>query len=151
MVILLGEHMKTLSLITHGIIISCQCYLSENLFQCDPDGHTYVLFDSITNFRRTTTALCYADQALRKTDGRKFLHQSTAGGRLCVLWKYGSTAWRNLSDLKELYPLETAEYALSQSLKCDPVFNWWVPFVLNNRVRIIYLVKKRSARYLKCN
>ena len=42
--------------------------------QCDPDGHTYVLFDSLTNLRRSKTALCYAYQTVRKAYGRTFFH-----------------------------------------------------------------------------
>ena len=30
--------------------------------QCDPEGNTYVMFDSFVDYRRSTTALCYADQ-----------------------------------------------------------------------------------------
>ena len=32
--------------------------------QCDPEGNMYVMFDSITDFRRSTTAHCYADQKM---------------------------------------------------------------------------------------
>ena len=46
--------------------------------QCDPDGNTYVLFDSITNFRRSTTDLCYSYQTVKKEDGRTFLSLSTS-------------------------------------------------------------------------
>ena len=98
--------------------------------QCDLDGNTYVLFDSITDLRRSTTALCYADQTVREADGRTFLRRSTSGLKICVLLKYGSTSWGKLSDIKELHPLETAEYDVSQSIECAPAFNWWVPFVL---------------------
>ena len=38
--------------------------------QCDPDGNQYFMFDSIVEFRRSTTALCYADQKFLKADGR---------------------------------------------------------------------------------
>ena len=119
--------------------------------QCDPDGNTYVLFYYITDFRRNKTDLRYIDQRLRKSDGYKFLRQSTAGCQLCVIWKYRSTSWGKLSDIKELHPLEMAEYDVSQSLEREPAFNWWVPFVLKKRDRIISLVKQRSARYLKRN
>ena len=61
--------------------------------QCDPDGNTYVLFDSITGLRRSTTALCYAYQTVRKADGRTFLSRSTPKWLLCVIWKYGSKSW----------------------------------------------------------
>ena len=41
--------------------------------QCDPDGNTYVLFGYITDFRRSTTILYYADQTVRKVDVCTFL------------------------------------------------------------------------------
>ena len=44
-----------------------------------------------------------------------------------------------------------AEYAVAQSLELEPAFNWWVPHVLKKRERIISLVKKRSAKYLRRN
>ena len=119
--------------------------------QCDPDGYTYVLIDSITGLRWSTTALCYTYQKVWKADGRTFLRSSTSGWKLCVLWKDGSTSWEKLLDLKELHPLETAEYAVSPSLEREPKFNWWVPFVLKNCARIISLLQQRSARYLKRN
>ena len=40
---------------------------------------------------------------------------------------------------------------MSQSIEREPAFNWWVTFVLKNRAHIIYLVQKRSTRYLKHN
>ena len=54
-----------------------------------------------------------------------------------------------LDDLKESHLSEMREYAISKNLQGDPAFNWWIPHVLNKRDRIILLVKKRSARYLK--
>ena len=56
-----------------------------------------------------------------------------------------------MSDLKESHPIECAEYSVLQGLQNKPAFNWWVGFVLNKRERIILLVKKTSARYLKHN
>ena len=84
--------------------------------QCDPDGNQYVMFDSIVDFRRSTTALCYADQKVLKADGRYFMRRTTTGWHLCIQWKEGSTFWEKLSDLKESHPVECAEFALSQGL-----------------------------------
>ena len=61
----------------------------------------------------------------------------------------GSTPWQTLKDLKESYPLKVAEYAVSQVIKNEPAFNWWVTFVLKKRERIIKAVKGRAAKYLK--
>ena len=40
-------------------------------------------------------------------------------------------------------------YALDQEIDHEPAFNWWVNEVLKKRFRIIPLIKKRNARYLK--
>ena len=77
------------------------------------------------------------------------MRRSTAGWHLCVQWLDDSTSWQSLKDLKESYPLQVAEYAVAQGIDTEPAFNWWVPFVLGKRERIIKLVKRRQARYLK--
>ena len=61
------------------------------------------------------------------------------------------TSWTKLSDLKESHHIESDEYAISQVIDGEPDFNWWVPHVIKNRAHKIYLVKKRSARYLMKN
>ena len=48
-----------------------------------------------------------------------------------------------------MHPNETDEYTTAQGIDGDPSFNWWVPHVIKKRSDTIYLVKKRSARYLK--
>ena len=52
--------------------------------QCDSDGNQYVMFDSIVDFRRSTTALYYADQKVLKADGRSFMRRTNAGWQLCI-------------------------------------------------------------------
>ena len=58
-------------------------------------------------------------------------------GDLCIQWKDGSTSWEKLSALKEAYPVETAEYAVTNKIASEPAFNWWVPYTLRHRDRII--------------
>ena len=83
------------------------------------------MFDSIFDFRRNTTVLCYADQKFLKADGRFFMLQTTAGWQLCIQWKDGITLWEKLSDLKESHPIECAEYAVSQGLMNEPAFKFF--------------------------
>ena len=126
--------------------------IAQNMYaQCDPDGHKYVLLDSLIDYRRSTTALCYADQKITGENGRTYMRRTTAGWQVCAQWKDGSTSWEKLSDFKESHPIETAEYAIAQNLECEPAFNWWVPHVVKKRARIISLVRQREARYLKRN
>jgi hypothetical protein len=77
------------------------------------------------------------------------MKRSTIGWQVCCQWKDGSASWENLADLKDSHPLETTEYAVTQSIDHKPAFNWWVPHVLKKRDQIISLVRKRTTRYLK--
>ena len=54
-----------------------------------------------------------------------------------------------IADLKESHPIETDEYEIYQNMQGEPTFYWRVPHVIKKRKRIILLVKKWSARYLK--
>ena len=126
--------------------------IAESMYaQCDPDGNLYVMFDSIVDYRKSTTALCKADQTAVRQDGRTFMRRSTKGWQLCVQWKDGSTSWEKLVDMKESHPIECAEYAVSQDIADEPTFNWWVPRILKKRNLIISKVKARNARHLKRN
>ena len=52
--------------------------------QCDPDENQSIIFDSIVDFRRSTTTLCYADQRIIKKDGWHFMRHLTADWQLCI-------------------------------------------------------------------
>ena len=54
-----------------------------------------------------------------------------------------------LKELKEAYPIEVAEYAVTAGIDGEPAFIWWVPRVLKKRDRIISKVK--SALHHKKN
>ena len=58
--------------------------------------------------------------------------------------KHGSSNWIALRDLKNLYPLEVADYAVNNRIQHDPAFAWWVPFTLRERKAIIRKVKSKS-------
>jgi len=117
--------------------------------QCDPNGNQYVLLDSLVDHRCLVTTIQPADQKVVRPDGRTYMKRNTIGWRICCQWKDGPTSWENLSDLKESHPLETAKYAMTIGIDHKPAFNWWVPYVLKKRDRIISLVWKWTTRYLK--
>ena len=113
--------------------------------QCDPDGNQYVLLDSLVDHRCLDTAIQPADQKVVRPDGCTYMKQNTIGWQICCQWKDGSTSWENLSDLKESHPLEAAEYVATIGIDHEPAFNWWVPYVLKKRDRIISLVWKQTT------
>ena len=51
-------------------------------------------------------------------------HAWNAVWEIYVLWKDESNTWEKLSDLKDCYPVEVAEYAVLQKIDNEPDFNW---------------------------
>ncbi len=49
--------------------------------------------------------------------------------------------------MKEAYPIEVADYAVSHSIDKEPAFKWWVPYVLKKRERIISKIIKGKGKY----
>lgn len=120
--------------------------IAESMYaQCDPQGNQQLLMDALIDHMRDGTAVIYADNK-RIVNGRQQPCKSTRGWKLCVQWKDGSTSWERLTDMKESYPVEVAEYAVAQSIDREPAFSWWVPYTLQKRSKIVAAVRQR---YLK--
>jgi hypothetical protein len=117
--------------------------------QSDPDGNQYVLLDSIIDYRCLDTAIRLSDQIVVRPNGRTYKRRNTIGWQLCCQRKDGSTSWENLADLKESHPIKTSEFAVTAGINHEPAFNWWVPHTLKKRDRIIFMVRKQFAHYLK--
>ena len=117
--------------------------ISEHMFtQCDPEGNQNLLLDSIIDHEVDDTAITDRDRYVH-VNGHKHHRKTTCGVRLCVSWKNGTTTWERLVDLKQSYPLELAEYAITQGIDGMPAFSWWVPYVLRKRKRILAAVQSR--------
>jgi hypothetical protein len=88
--------------------------IAKNMWaQCDLDGRQQALLDSIIDYRADNNAVKPLDQ-YTYVNGRRYLKKTTKGIHLCVQWKDGSTSWETLADLKESYPIEIAEFAVSR-------------------------------------
>jgi hypothetical protein len=123
--------------------------IAESMYaQCDLDGNERLLFDSIIDYRIDDTAI-KPDDAFVLHNGNRHPKKTTKGVKLCVLWKDESTSWERLADIKESYPIEVAEFAVSRGLDKTPAFAWWVSAVLKTRNRVIAGVSKR--RHVKKN
>ena len=109
--------------------------IAENLIgQVDEEGKTHLMLESIDDHR---------------TDGTQATIQgsmTTRGHELKCSWKDGTSTWIPLKDLKESYPIETAEYASAMHLVESPAFKWWVPHVLRKRDQIISKVQHRLVK-----
>ena len=118
--------------------------IAENLFaQVDQDGHRLLLIDEIVDYRTTADAIKQADAFITLKNGRKSRRQTTKGWELLIRWKDGNETWTPLKDMKDSYPVETAEFAIQSRIHEEPAFAWWVPHVIRKRKAIIAKVKSK--------
>ena len=108
--------------------------IAENMYaQCDPAGNQYMLLRAIIDHQRDETAVTHENQWVT-VNGRQHRVKTTKGWKLCVEFKDGSTSWIRLAEMKESFPVDTAEYAVAvdkekgNTLSTDgmetPKFRW---------------------------
>ena len=121
--------------------------IAENLYsQVDEEGYRYQLMDEIVDVRRDGDAIEKADGFLVDKNGRKRQRITTKGWHFLVSWKDGQQSWLPLSEIKESYPVEVAEYVTAHDLVSEPAFAWWVPYTLKKRDQIIMAVNARVKK-----
>ena len=118
--------------------------IAENLLsQVDEEGHQQMLFDEIIDHRRSSKAIGKEEGFYLNPSGIRSRIRTTKGWQVCIQWKDGSTDWVELKDFKASYPVELAEYALTQQIDDEPAFAWWVLYTLKKRERIISKLKSK--------
>ena len=119
-------------------------YIVENLFtQVDQEGNRHVLLDKIIDYRVNGREVKLQDAFITAGTGMRRRHETTIGWELLAQWKDGSTNWILLKDLKESYPVQTAEYTVAAKIAMECAFAWWVPHTLKKRNQIISKVKSK--------
>ena len=112
------------------------------LAQVDSDGVTLQLMDGVVDNKvDRALAVSKADKWVYNRHGWWCLCKTTMGWWLLVRWKDGNETWMKLSDMKESYPIETAEYAISRGIDNKHAFIWWVGQTLKRRNAIIAALK----------
>ena len=48
-----------------------------------------------------------------------------------VEWKYRSTDWVAIKDIKYSHPVELTEYYISEDIQHKLSFSWWVSYTIN--------------------
>ena len=118
--------------------------IAENLLsQVDDEGHRSVLLQEIVDHRVDGREVAKDLAFIISHNGGQRRKETTQGWDILTQWKYGSTTWESLKDVKESYLVQVAEYAHQRKLSDDPEFVWWVPHVLKQRESIIYKVKSK--------
>ena len=119
-------------------------YIAEDMFaQVDQKGNCHVLLDEIIDYRVNGREVKQQDAFITMRSGTKRRHETTIGWQLLVQWKDGSTNWVALKDLKELYPVQVAEYSVAAKISLELAFTWWVPHTLKKCNCIISNVKSK--------
>jgi hypothetical protein len=72
-----------------------------------------------------------------KNCSNKQMRKTPKDWHLYIEWKYGTTGWEHLTDLRVSNPIEDDEYAASNNLYDTPAFVLWVPHVLKKRIHIV--------------
>ena len=117
--------------------------IAECLYsQIDESGRRLQAMKEIVDHKKGKNALTDEEAYFSTKSGPK-PKRTTRGWRLLIEWKDGSTTWVPLADLKDSYPVQIADYAVSNNLSQEPAFRWWVPFVLKKRERILKKVKSK--------
>ena len=108
----------------------------------------YLLLDVLVDYQKDNNAISLSDQQTTVLS-RPVAHKITAGWQISCQWKDSCTSWEKLSELKESYPVQIAEFAVVQGIDHEPAFNWWVKHMLKKRNKINVSIRKQQTRYLK--
>ena len=118
--------------------------IAENIIaQVDDSGHRQLMLDEIDDHRRLKNAIPQSQGTYKTRSGNERKKRTTRGWEVHVRWKDGSGDWIALKNIKESYPVQLAEYAVSNNLDKEPAFAWWVPFTLRKRKAIIEKIKSK--------
>jgi hypothetical protein len=121
--------------------------IAQNVLeQVDNEGCYSERVEAVLDHRRQGNAVPKGKMYVTMRDGRKKLRQSTAGWDFKVRFTNGREQWMQLKDLKELSPIEVAEYVAARGLDDEVAFQWWVPYTLRKKHSIICAVKSRAAK-----
>ena len=92
------------------------CFIAENMMsQIDSGGHHYQLLNKIQDNRKDRWVVSKANVFITSHSGNRHPKKTTAAAN----------------------PLELAEYAVTNNINDEPVFNWWVRDAMKLRNRII--------------
>jgi hypothetical protein len=101
-----------------GLLMSYHAnVIAENIFaKCDDKGgRRHAILDEIIDHK--------ADKGFVNTKrGKKVPKKTTKGWKLLCHWKDGSTDWIKMKYVKDLNPIELAEYAVANRIQEEPAF-----------------------------
>jgi hypothetical protein len=125
----------------HKAALSANAIAESLMAQVDSEGHRELLMDEIIGHRTDGNEVQEPDAFVESKNGVKRRVHTTVGWEINILWRDGTTTWSKLKDVKESYPVQVAEYTVANDISHLPAFQWWVPYTLKKRDRIIAKTK----------
>ena len=113
------------------------------LSQVNEEGYRQMMINEIVDHRVMEEAIPKNEGTFITSSGMKRKKRTTQGWEICVQWKDGSMNWIALKDLKDYYPVDIADYAVTNKIQDEPAFALWVPYVLSKRKRIIAKLRSK--------
>lgn len=128
---------------------SIEQYTANTIAEClyadiDDAGNTYALLNELIGHRKNDTALSKDEASYFHKSGQLRNKPTTKGWEIEVDWKDSTSSWCTLSDIKNSYPVQLADYAIKRSLEDEPVFVWWVRHVTRKRNSILKATKSNK-------
>ena len=118
--------------------------IAENfLSQIYEEGHCQILLDEIIDHRRDGKAIQEEYRFRNTSIVYRRSNMTTKAWNLCVKWKYGSSNWISLKNIKDYYPVKLADYSINNNIKDKTDLSLWVPYVINKRYAIPAKVKSK--------
>ena len=74
---------------------------------------------------------------------------TTKGWKILVEFADGTTQWFPLMHIKNIMPMELADYAISRKINDQPAFAWWVLSTINKRNKIINAITRVPKKLMK--
>ena len=88
--------------------------IAENIFsQCDDKGRRHAVLREITDHKKDHSALDVANGFTIIKKGCRIPKNTTKGWKLLCQWRDGSCDWDDLKHVKDLNPIQLAEYAVA--------------------------------------
>ena len=103
-------------------VVSANVIVENIMSQVDEEGNRQLMIDEIIDHRSNQDAPTHEHAFYTTSTGRSTRRRTTKGWELCVQWKDRSSHWVALKDLKNSYPLETADYAVTNMIDDQPAF-----------------------------
>ena len=111
--------------------------------QVDDEGHDNTLFEAIIGHEFQPQTL---KDSLYNSPNDSVPVQTTEGWKICLQWVDGSTSWHPMNVVKNSFPIQLADYAVTHNLQDEQGFFWWIKHTLKKRDCIISSIHTRYAK-----